>query len=353
MAGRWAESFYFYAPGAVGDPIGQAQFLANWTANAGNLHIQASALGGQEMQIGAGTTFFKTLDHQSGWCVGLRFKTSSVGGTLDTTLYTARNNGAILLTLQVNTDGTLIAYAGNHQTVIGVTDFAIHADKWYYIEIDYSLSGTTNITATATVRLDGNTSAVISGSGATNVANTSLTSGTATVNNHMLGSGNSTATTYKDIYICDHNGGVNNTFLGQVTILVVRPNGDVVSQWTPNSGITHFNRVNDSIGADDDTTYVSDGTVGHQDIWDWEDIPGFSGTIKFVEVHMYARKDDEGSKSFQTVVGDTGTEAHSGDFFVSDNYVYYDQCFDTDPATGFAWTRTGFNTKRFGAKVTT
>ena len=56
--------------------------------------------------------------------------------------------------------------------------------------------------------------------------------------------------------------------------------------------------------------------------------------------------------AFKTVVGDTGTEANSGDFYLEDSYVYHHFPFDTDPATGLAWTRAGFNAKRFGVKVT-
>lgn len=351
MAGAFCDSFYHVVAGLLDSDTQQA-FTSKWTARSGNDTIQASPLGGQELKLGAGHTCFKTLSHQTAWTVGFRFKTTSVGGTLDTVLYKGRNNGTVLVTLEVNVDGTLIAYAGNHQTVIGVTDFAIHADKYYYIEIEYSLSGTSNISVTAAVRLDGSTAAVISGSGLSGVANTSLVSGTATVNNHMLASGNSTATTYKDLYVVDHNGGVNDTFMGVCKILVVRPNGDVVSNFAPNSGSVHFDRVSDSVGPDDDTTYVEDGTVNDKDIWDWEDIPGFSGTIKFIQVLMYARKTDEGAKAFKTVVGDTGTEANSGDFYIEDSYVYHHFPFDTDPATGLAWTRAGFNAKRFGVKVT-
>ncbi len=67
---------------------------------------------------------------------------------------------------------------------------------------------------------------------------------------------------------------------------------------------------------------------------------------------MYARKDAEGTKKFQTVVGNTGTEAHSVDFSVEDNYVFHHTVFDLDPATSLPWTVVGFNAKRFGVKIT-
>jgi hypothetical protein len=318
--------------------------------------LQASAPGGQEMLLGGGATMFKTLDHQASWVIGDRIMLQSGGSNLDTLIYQGRNNGTVLVQLTSNVDGTLTVYAAN--VPIQTTSFALHGNKRYYVELKYTLTGTTNINVAVTVNLDGVT--VLSGNANTGINQTALISGTATVNNHLYGCGNSVTLTHKDMYVCDLTGSINNDFLGDVQIQALRPNGDVVSGWTPNTGTVHFSLVNDfvpasatyGLGPDGDVTYVTSGTVGVQDIWDWEDIATFTGQIKFVQLSMYARKDAEGTKKFQIVTGNAGTEDHSPDFSVEDDYVYQQYVLDKDPGTTLPWTVTGFNSKRFGIKVT-
>lgn len=356
MAGRFAEGWLKYKAGTNFDPVSRGDILAAWTG-IGGFTLQPSSLGGQEMQLAGGTSMFKTLDHQAVWIVGDRIMLSSgTGLTLDTTIYQGRNNGTVLVTVVTNIDGTLTAYAGG--VAIGTSSFALHSNKHYYFEVKVTLTGTTNINVAVVVNIDGNP--VINGNANSGINQNTLISGTATINNHVFLSGNTVALIHKDIYICDNTGTLNNDFLGDVQIGALRPNGDVVTSWTPNTGSVHWSLINDfeppsgtwGWGSDSDGTYISSGTVGAQDIWDWEDIITFSGQIKFIQLSMFARKDAEGTKKFAIVTGNTGSEDQSPDFSVEDDYVYHQYILDKDPATGLAWTVTGFNAKRFGVKVT-
>ncbi len=356
MAGRFAEGWLKYKAGNNFDPVSRADILAAWTGLSGYT-LQASSLGGQEIVLGGGATMFKTLDHQAVWIIGDRIMlVSGTGLTLDALIYQGRNNGTSLVQLVSNIDGTLTAYAGG--VAIGTSSIALHSNKHYYVEIKVTLTGTTNINVAVVINLDGNP--VITGNVNSGINQNTLTSGTATINNHLIGSGNTVSLVHKDIYVCDGTGSINNDFLGDVQIGALRPNGDVVSGWTPNTGTVHFSLVNDfnppdptfGFGSDSDGTFVSSGTVSSQDIWDWEDIVTFSGQIKFIQLSMFARKDAEGTKKFQIVTGNTGSENQSPDFSVEDDYVYHQYILDKDPGTGLPWTVTGFNAKRFGIKVT-
>ncbi len=133
----------------------------------------------------------------------------------------------------------------------------------------------------------------------------------------------------------------------------VFPNGDTgVADFTPNSGAVSFDRVKEH-GPDDDSTYIEGGVVGNKTILDWDDIPGFSGTIPFVQSSLYLRKTAEGSRAARFVTGASGTESNSDDFYLGDNYVYYEDFGqEADPATSLAWTRAGFNAKQFGIEIT-
>ena len=140
-------------------------------------------------------------------------------------------------------------------------------------------------------------------------------------------------------------------YYGDIAIVGIFPNGDGgESDWTPISGSIHYLMVNSH--PVDLSKYLFDLTPGDLDTWNWDDAPGFSGTIKAINIGMDARKDGEGTKSFEIVVGTTGTEAHSDEFFVSDlTPEYYEMGLETDPATGVAWTLAGFNAKEFGIKL--
>ncbi len=146
---------------------------------------------------------------------------------------------------------------------------------------------------------------------------------------------------------------IKNTagYYGDIRIVALFPNGDGATlQWTPSTGVTHYLMVNTH--PVDLTKYLKDLTPGDIDTWDWEDCPGFSGTIPAINISMDARKDDEGTKSFKIVVGNTGTEAESDEFFVSNlTPEYYEFGLELDPGTGLPWTQVGFNAKQFGVKL--
>jgi hypothetical protein len=95
------------------------------------------------------------------------------------------------------------------------------------------------------------------------------------------------------------------------------------------------------------------------ELYDWEDIAAFTGTIKAVQYSVYARKDDEGARVLQLLEGTTGTNTLTNaitglaDIYLNDNYDYHHVGVDTSPTTGSGWTVTDFNADRFGYKVGT
>lgn len=294
---------------------------------------------GKYALIGANASLFKTMTHNAGWTIGFRFMCE-----IPTQLWTAYNNADPLGNVTVNDDGTLSLYAGGSSggnPLVATSNFAIHFGKWNYCEVSIELSGSTPVHAAMKLKINGQ---LLIDSGADTLhAASGLTSGTATINRHAL----TGACNYRDIVYRN----VANTFGGDVKILAVRPDGDVVTDFTATGGATHFDQVNEEY-SDFDTTTVKSANVGDKDIYDWQDIPGFSGTIQGVQISVLAKKDDEGLRTFKTVTGDTGSELQSDEFFLSDDYVCYHTPQDVDPATGVPYTRSGFNAKRFGIQLT-
>jgi len=313
------------------DPVNGALVFGRWTDLINATATFFTDAYGKYCAIGENGYLFITLSHNGGWTVGFRFNLPQAGN-----LWTGYNNADALGNLTANADGTLTLRAGGSgfgNPLIGTSNFAVHFGKWYYAEISCALSGSAPVNSAMQLKINGEL--LLDGNAGSNFNAAGLTSGTATINRHSL----TGACSYRDIVMRNQA----LTYGGDVKIIAVRPNGDVITQWTPTGGGPSYTQVNEDF-SDFDATKLSD-------ILDWQDIPGFAGTIQGIQASMNAKKDDEGLRTFKTVTGDTGSEEQSDEFFLSDDYVCYRTCQDVDPATGLPYTQAGFNAKRFGVRV--
>jgi hypothetical protein len=191
----------------------------------------------------------------------------------------------------------------------------------------------------AELRINGHVEA--SGSASTGRNASSLLSGDATSNVHTFDGvsvGLGQTTWYTDLYIKNESG-----YEGDVRNVPLYPASDGgISDWTPNSGTDHFARVNTH--PVDLTKWLSTATPGDIDLWGLDALPAFSGVIKGINIRVLAQKNDEGTKSFKIVVGPTGTDAESEEFFVSSaNPEYYEFSLTLNPLTGLAFTQAEIN----------
>lgn len=337
----FAESWSGYTTntGSTAAGINNQIILARWTnIDAGGVFFIRNDGVGNYNSIGASVNIYKTVNHQTGYTIGFRVRIELPGSYPVLTLY---NNNTQLGNVTINIDGTIGVYGqSSGSSLIAISNSIIHANTWYYFELSVSLSGTTPINVAAILRVNGEE--LVNGNVNTAVNTVDLTSQNATVNRFSFAG----QIDIRDIYA---NAGASN-FDGDIKILAVRPNADVVSNWVCSSGTSEFALVNETF-SDFDASYVSQTATGSQGIWGWEDIPTFSGTIKGIQISIIARKDDEGSKSFEIVTGSTGTETASPEFYLADSYVAYFHCQDDDPATSVPYTVTGFNAKDFGIKL--
>jgi len=292
----------------------------------------------------------KTLPHSSRWVCGHRYRYLSTGLANVSAIYQLFNNSSILFSLTQNADGTLAIFAGNYTpgngTTLGVTNRSLFSNIRYYLEWDVTLSGSSPIICTAELRINGHVEA--SGSGSTTVTTSQLLSGNPDANLHEFAApagGLGTQSWIKDLYIKNEAG-----YEGDVRIVPIYPASDGgLLQWTPNSGTTHFDRVNTH--PVDITKFLKTATPGNIDLWTFDTLPAFSGTIVGINISVLAQKDDEGTKSFKIVTGATGTDAQSDEFFVSSaNPEYYEFSLKLDPQTGLPWTAAGVNALIAGVK---
>jgi len=278
-------------------------------------------------------------------------------------------------------------------------------NNFHYIEMKVTIHGSTGVIQ---VVLDGITVLNLTGQNTQNTGN-------ATANQIALGNidGGTTQIYFDDYYILDSAGAVNNTFLGDISILARPPiaNGTLnqytnffaafvvggtyvvgqqlkdsnnnvqrctipgVAGSTPtwattggattttgavtfvvigtgaNPGAANWMAVSET-PPDDNNSYVLDSTIGDQDRYTYAAVTG--SAVKSVIVNMRAEKDDSANRSIRAVCKSGATTADSGADFalLLNSYAIFQGVFDTDPNTGVAWTVANANAAEFGVKTT-
>lgn len=338
----------------------QLSLMQRWNSiGFGNLNIcirpGLGARGNPVLDMPFGATIVKTLTHQAKFCVGMLVNMNSNAGVGGGPLITLGNCDRNICELSVNADGSITVYAdpGAGNVLMLTTAIAITAFTNAYLEFVVTLSGTTNIVVTTQVYVNGvllGNSVVFSG-----INNNTLKSLNTTMNRIFLSSGVATngGTRISDFYINNGSGSTNTGPYLNPTLAIDAyplPNGDNSPlQWIPLGGVgAHYSEINE-LPADADASYVLSATIGNKDSYDWQDIASFSGTIKTVQLSYCARTDAEGLRSFRGNIN--STEQNTPTFGLPGTYQYFHTAFDVDPATGVAWTRTGFNAKPFGIEL--
>lgn len=152
-----------------------------------------------------------------------------------------------------------------------------------------------------------------------------------------------------DMYLADDTGGVNNTFLGAVRVYTALPVSDNSPlQWTPSTGVTHFNLVN-GVPAESQTTYVTDAGLGNIDqyLYNLTSVPA-GVQILGVQHGLYASLDASGSGSVGSECGGT----LSGNIAITTTPHIYSFPRDTDPVVAGPWTMANLTSRQFGPNRT-
>lgn len=349
MSLRFCDSFDHYLSGDIG---------AKWTNFSG---VAIDTAGGRHgAAISGNGNLFKTLDMQGTWAVGFAAKNVGVTGGASAvyTMQALGTNGNVntIVTIFKNVDGSLSVVSANN-TVIGNSPAYDWTTSYHYVELLTTLSGTATITATCTLRV--NTETVITGNATTGVSTPAIQGGAPKANVHLFSP--RTNGDIDDLYINDGQGTNNNSFMGDVRIQCVYPNGDNTVNWTATTTgttTTHFTCVNE-LTPDGDNSYVFSTATSSIELYDWQDISAFTGTVKGVQYLVYARKDAEGARVINMLEGTSGTNTLTNatttktDLYLNDEYDYHHVALDTSPSTGTNWTVAGFNGDRFGYRVGT
>lgn len=240
--------------------------------------------------------------------------------------------------LQIVTDTT----ANN-----ALTGFTPTLNEWYYIEV--KCFSDVNPTGFIEMRVDG----VVQGSAL--FGSTARFSARPSMSWQIRGVG--TGMRLDDLYWLDGRGTVNNDYLGDCKVKLMRPESDDVTDagWTrsPASG-SFATKVNEEVPFDEDSTYVAaDTTAAAEVIFNYSDPQFIDGTIFGAQIETYGRLVDGEWRPFHHVVdsGSTKINLAANDYGSDERWIGIWDIIETDPDTGVLWTDAGLSAAKFGLEV--
>lgn len=313
-------------------------------ASAGSL--QAGRVSGKSLSIGS------TANNQIQFASDtVTTKTIGIGvwrsnNNFNTVICTFRETSSSTphIAVRINDSGLLQVYAANTLHATGST--ALNINQWYYVELTFTVH---NSTGSYTLKLNGVNELTASGidtQGSTNGYVRWLDFG------YTSGSGWSPDTLrLDDIYITDNTGSHNTGFLGQCVVEVIYPDGDATpNDFAPNSGTSHFDRVNQA-QTDDDTTYLEDNVSGQREMFTYGAI-ATTGAIYGVQAVAGVRVTDGSSVGLNSVISSDGTTVVGSTHTISGtSYGRVVDLYETDPDTSDLWLQAALNLATFGFEI--
>jgi len=232
-------------------------------------------------------------------------------------------------------------------TLLDTSILGLSTSTWNYIEVKVTISDSISL---------GDFQIKVNGSTWLNLAATTDTKNTAnnTINSLQIGGNSSAGNLYiDDLYILNTSGSKNNTFLGDVKVKTLYPNGNGnVSQFDGSDGnqVDNYLLV-DEAQDDSDTTYIESDVVSELDQFTFEDLGETPDTIYGVGARLVAKKTNSGTRDGRASCRRLSTNYEGDTFNPSTDYEAHDYIWEDDPSTTSAWTGTGLNAAEFGIKV--
>lgn len=243
--------------------------------------------------------------------------------------------GATLHTdIRILADGTI--RATRNGTTLGTSTLSLLTGLWYHIEAKVKID---NTTGTVDVLVNGVNWLSLTGQDTQNA-------GTATATRIRLGCPVTAANNLSDWVTWSLTTGP----VGDCRVGAKLPSGaGTNTQMTASAGSNY--QCVDEANQNGDTDYVSETTAGERDTYAFTAL-GLTGTVKAVQVNVWARKDDAGSRTLAPVIRQGGVNYDGTALAVLDSYAATcKQVYATDPNTAAAWTVSGVDSAEYGQKL--
>lgn len=207
----------------------------------------------------------------------------------------------------------------------------VPASAWVYVEFDCVISAVGQVN----VWLNGNIEISTGG----NIQN-----GASAAINNLRWDGVTRTIQVSDWYVKNTIGN-----LGQSRVILLLPASDGAHlQWTPSTGVTHFNLVN-QVPPGGDVSYVEDTVASDEDCYNFSQLPYIPAAITAVQVSFYARTTDATARTVRSLlrvagVDETPMAAHN----LSSTFLDFADIYVTNPQSGNPWTGNDVNTSQYG-----
>jgi len=326
------------------DGFSGGDLATKWEGVNGNISRQNSSprfAGGAYIHSTSGSNITKRFTATVEIYAGFAFSSSNdvtinFLGDANTTTHISYKYSAtskVFTVYRGTTGGTLLA--------TGTT--VIPTSTWHYAEMHIKISDTVGV---AELRIDGSTTADISFSGDTKNAGTNIS-----VDTFVISWGIAIADV-TDVYLCDTTGSNNNSWLGDVTVRTLAPNGNgAFSQFvgSDSDSVNNYLLVNEQPVSN--TQYAGSATTGQHDSYTMADLPAGVTSIKAVQLNTYMAKTDAPLTVGKPLLRTASTNYYGTSRNVGATYQTYTDVFETNPNTSITWTATDVNGLEAGTEV--
>lgn len=162
-------------------------------------------------------------------------------------------------------------------------------------------------------------------------------------------------TEISQIFVYDTSGSTWNANVGDVRYFPMLPDGDDSTAWSPDTGTTNYDRVDDPLSAvaDGDTSYVEATAASTIDLYTLSDLPGSVQSVMGVLGILEAKKTDAGAEpgplSLRLAHSASTSDSPTLGTLTTD-FLEYQNLFETPPGGG-SWTPTIANALRAGPRI--
>lgn len=346
MALLWMDGFDWYTGGRAGLDVDQGpvdklyEHTQGYSFNAGGRH-------GGNYGVGVNSGFLrKTISNTTTIVMGVAFTIRS-----DNCMFSALDNGAMQWFLAYNPNTNRlelrrgVGLGPNHSVSFSAGAFINQStvipasNQWRYVEAKVTIGAA----GAYEVRVDGLT--VMSGVGNTqNTANSFANQITP-----LTGGGTAWA---DDFYALDTAGGVNDDFLGDVSVYALSPNQNgYLNEWVPVTLPANWQNVALPLLYPVPSGHNASPGVGKIDAYKTAVLPQ-NGTVFGVQSVGIMQRDDAMFHQGRVFLRVAGGNYESPDLIMADGYMGVTRMDDVNPATAGAWTKAVVDTLEVGVKET-
>jgi hypothetical protein len=261
-------------------------------------------------------------------------------------LYLHRTTSNSIQLCRADPAGGSVQFPQGSGVVLATSAVGTLDGNWHYVEMSATIHDSTG---SVTVKVDGAT--VLTFTGDTRNGGTSTDIDTVKFKTGRYVDTPSAMISIDDLYICNGTGTVNNTFLGDVRVQSLLPNGAGASTQLAVTGAAN-NHTAAGESPYNNATYNSSATVGQRDTYALSDLAaGTAGVLGVQAVAHMQKSPDAGTASAKVAIKSGATVYYDATRSLGTAVAAYSQVRETDPATSAAWTLAAVNALEAGMEV--